>query len=186
MLLACMSHRVIYVAGNFSGSLPSFLCVPNAHTLKDTNYIIIALRDVNIILVDLQHDESIPKAKERRGKFTSPLRAWQPTRLNGWNSVCSLLHHCSNQAEEPCEPPKRCSTNSTSQAIKTGQGSVYVHDHCHEELSSTQQHKPPSGRALEMLQARPPADCVLLKGSYVTSAYDLCLPSFVKAQHVLR
>ena len=31
-------------------------------------------------------------------------------------------------------------------------------------LSPSQQDKPPSGRALEMLQARPPADCVLLEG----------------------
>ena len=75
---------------------------------------------------------------------------WQPTRLNGWNSVCSLLHSlcstcCTNQTEEPCEPPKRCSTNITSQAIRAGQGSVYVHSHCHKEQSSTQQfrHKMP-------------------------------------------
>ena len=40
---------------------------------------------------------------------------------------------------------------------------MYAHNHCHEEQSS-QQDKPPLGRALEMLQARPPADCVLLKG----------------------
>ena len=94
---------------------------------------------------------------------------WQSTRLNGWNSVCSLLHSlcstsCTNQTEEPCEPPARCSTNITSQAIIAGQGSVYAHNHCHKEQSSTQQDKPPSGPALEMLQARPPADCVLLKG----------------------
>ena len=47
---------------------------------------------------------------------------WQPTRLNGWNSVCSLLHSlcstcCTNQTEEPRAPQARCSTNITSQAI---------------------------------------------------------------------
>ena len=103
------------------------------------------------------------------GRQESLYHPWQPTRLNGWNHICSLLHSlcsicCTNYAEEPCEPPKRCSTNITSQAIKAGQGSVYVHNHCHKEQSSTQQDKPPSGRALEMLQARPPADRVLLKG----------------------
>ena len=79
----------------------------------------------------------------------------------------AFVHCCTNQIEEllgPCEPPARCSTDITSQAIIAGQGSVYAHNHCHKEQSSTQQDKPPSGRALEMLQARPPADCVLLKG----------------------
>ena len=90
----------------------------------------------------------------------------QAARLNGWNSVCSLLHSlcstsCTNQTEEPCEPPGRCSINITSQAIIAGQGSVYAHNHCHKEQSSTQQDKPSSGRAHEMLQVRPPADCVL-------------------------
>ena len=94
---------------------------------------------------------------------------WQPARLNRWNSVCSLLHSlcstcCINQTEEPCEPPARCSTNITSQAIIAVQGSVYAHNHCQKEQSSTQQDKSPTGRALEMLQARPPADCVLLEG----------------------
>ena len=103
------------------------------------------------------------------GRKESLQHPWQPTRLNGWNSVCSLLHSlcstsCTNQTEEPCELPARCSTNITSQAIIAGQGSVYAHNHCHKEQSSTQQDKPPSGRALEMLQARPPADCVLMKG----------------------
>ena len=115
-------------------------------------------------------------AKRRQGAAPSMIgrkeslhHPWQPTRLNGWNSVCSLLHSlcstcCTNQAEEPCETPKRCSTNITSQAIIAGQGSVCAHNHCHEEQSSTQRDKPPSGRALEMLQARPPADCVLQHG----------------------
>ena len=94
---------------------------------------------------------------------------WKPTRLIVWNGVRSLLRSlcstcCTNQAEEPREPPKRCSPNIISQASKAGQGSVYVHNHCHNEQSSTQQDKPPPGRALEMLQARPPADSVLLKG----------------------
>ena len=105
----------------------------------------------------------------RHGRKESLQHPWQPARLNGWNGVCSLLHSlrstsCTNQTEEPCEPPARCSTNITSQAIIAGQGSVYAHNHCHKEQSSTQQDKPPSGRALEMLQVRPPADCVLLKG----------------------
>ena len=78
------------------------------------------------------------------------------------HSLCSTC--CTNQSEEPCGPPARCSTNITSQAIIAGQAPVYAHNHCHKEQSSTQQDKPPSGRALEMLQARPPADCVLLKG----------------------
>ena len=103
------------------------------------------------------------------GRKESLQHPWQPSRLNGWKSVCSLLHSlcstsCTNQTEEPCEPPGRCSTNITSQAIIAGQGSVYAHNHCHKEQSSTQQDKPPSGRALEMLQVRPPADCVLQKG----------------------
>ena len=105
----------------------------------------------------------------KEGRKESLQHPWQPTRLNGWKSVCSLLHSlcstsCTNQTEEPCEPPARCSTNITSQAIIAGQGSVYAHNQCHKEQSSTQQNKPPSGRALEMLQARPPADCILLKG----------------------
>ena len=98
------------------------------------------------------------QAKE--GRKESLQHPWQPTRLNGWNSVCSLLHSlcstsCTNQTEEPCEPPARCSTNITSQAIIAGQGSVYAHNHCHKEQSSTQEDKLPSGHALEMLQARP-------------------------------
>ena len=100
-------------------------------------------------------------AQVKEGRKESSQHPWQPTRLNGWNSVCSLRHSlcstsCTNQTEEPCEPPARCSTNITSQAIIAGQGSVYAHNHCHKEQSSTQQDKPPSGRALEMLQARPP------------------------------
>ena len=97
---------------------------------------------------------------DKEGRKESLRHPWQPTGLNGWNSVCSLLHSlcstsCTDQTEEPCEPPARCSTNITSEAIIAGQGSVYAHNHCHKEQSSTQQDKPPSGRALEMLQARP-------------------------------
>ena len=108
----------------------------------------------------------LQQAKEGKESLQHP---WQPTRLNGWNSVCLLLHSlcstsCTNQTEEPCEPPGRYSTNDTSQAIIAGQGSVYAHNHCHKEQSSTQQDKPPSGRALGVLQVRPPADCVLQKG----------------------
>ena len=105
----------------------------------------------------------------KEGRKESLQHPWQPTRLSGWNSVCSLLHSlcstsCTNQTEEHCEPPARCSADITSQAIIAGKGSVYAHNHCHKEQSSTQQDKPPSGRALEMLQARPPADCILLNG----------------------
>ena len=65
---------------------------------------------------------------------------WQPIRLNGWNSVCSKLQSLcstwSSQGEEPCETPKHCSTNITSQAIKAEQG--FVRKHCHNKQRSTQ------------------------------------------------
>ena len=75
----------------------------------------------------------------KEGRKETLQHPWQPTRLNGWNSVCSLLHSlCStNQTEEPCEPPARCSRNITSQAIIAGQGSVYAHNHCHKEHCSS-------------------------------------------------
>ena len=58
-------------------------------------------------------------ARDKEGRKQSLQHPWQPTRLNGWNSVCSLLHSlcsrsCTNQTEEPCEPPARCSTNITT------------------------------------------------------------------------
>ena len=51
------------------------------------------------------------------GRKESLQHPWRPTRQNGWNSVCSLLHSlcitsCTNQTEEPCEPPGRYSSNS--------------------------------------------------------------------------
>ena len=52
---------------------------------------------------------------------------------------CAAHAAPTNQAEEPSEPSKRSSSNITSQAIKAGQGSVYVHNHCHKEQSSPQQ-----------------------------------------------
>ena len=48
------------------------------------------------------------------------------------------LHHLENLVNWWFEPPKRCSINITSQAIKAGQGPVYVHNHCY--VKSRAQH----------------------------------------------
>ena len=110
----------------------------------------------------LQHPWQ-PTRKEGR-KFTHP---WQPSRLNVWNSVCSLLHSlCST-----CCTKLKNLVNHQSAALQTSprwqskQGRALCMSTTTVIKSSSTQEKPPSGRALEMLQARPPADCDLLKGS---------------------
>ena len=58
--------------------------------------------------------------------------------------------------------PKRCSINTTLQAIKAGQGFMHTRNLYHQELSSTQKGRP-SGVTLELLQARHPPGHIFLK-----------------------